>query len=142
MATAKAALATLQEAGAAVRARLEADPELYQAHGNFAPGEANNFLVRWGRDVMQAVREAAAGEPLSILQCGDLGRADRCLTGIGPHFDERPGAITRQQPGALGRSVQHVLPRSGDPSEAPGSNAALHGKQPAGVVIIGTGPGG
>ena len=96
---ARATLQRLREAGAAVRERVLADPEMVQAHTPtpFVPGENEKFVVLWARDVETCLREARASEPLSILQC-EPGRADRALNGIDAPYpeDRRPGAIAQQ----------------------------------------------
>ena len=91
---AQAALATLQAAGAEIRTKVLLDPDLARPPENFQPGAAKAFLMRWCEDTARCVRDAATGQDLTILQCGDLGRIDRALNGI--FGDERPGAIAQQ----------------------------------------------
>ena len=82
LASAQASLATLQTAGAAIRAKCLADPDLARAPENYAPGAAKSFLARWADDVARCLRDAAAGPDLTLLQCGDPGRIDRALHGV------------------------------------------------------------
>ena len=58
-------------------------------------------------DVQTALREAAAGEPLSILQCGDLWRAHSALTGPGP-YREQPAQL-RCRPSIVARLHERQL---------------------------------
>jgi hypothetical protein len=92
--TARAALVTLQTAGAAVRARIAEDPNLSRGEECFSDAGAKRIQGRWASDLATAMQEAAAGQELSILKTGDVARMNAALNGIPL---DTPGAIERQR---------------------------------------------
>jgi hypothetical protein len=90
---AEAALRALQAASQTVRAKMDDNPHMARGEECFTDGQSKRIRNRWAEDMATALRQAAAGEPLSILQCGDLWRAHCCLDG--PDYDT-PGAIVAQ----------------------------------------------
>jgi hypothetical protein len=91
---AQAALAALQEAGKKAKAKIDDNPHLAAAEVSFSPAAARSFLSRWGDDMESILREAAAGQPLSLLERSEWGRLQHALIGQPPHRD---GAIEMQR---------------------------------------------
>ncbi len=83
----KAASKRLTEAAASIRAQIQADPGKEFGGDNFSFSAANRSKREHCDDIDLSLREAIAGEDLSILKCRDLGRMRRALVAPRPGMD-------------------------------------------------------
>jgi hypothetical protein len=84
------AVATLRQAAAETKAKIEADPDAVVPLA-FDPNLAAHVQRQQGKDAARAADEAIRGEPLSILAERDLGRVARAL---GPALPIQQGSET------------------------------------------------
>ncbi len=95
LAQAEATLQALQAASKIVADRMAAQPDLVCGEECFSSTRAKAIRTRRAEDVQTALREAAAGAPLSILACGDMWRMHVALE-CADAYREQPGAVQIQ----------------------------------------------
>ena len=92
---AEATLQALQAASKIIADKMARSPNLMRGEECFSDTKSKAIRDRRAEDVQTALREAAAGEPLSILDCGDLWRMHCALEAFDPYREE-PGAVQVQ----------------------------------------------
>ena len=87
--------AGIQAASKIVADRMAAKSNLLRGEECFSSTKAKAIRDRRAEDIQTALREAAAGEPLSILLCGDVWRM-HCTLDCADPYREEPGAVQVQ----------------------------------------------